>query len=112
MEKKDNSLYIYLGLAAVVLFYTLRKKVVTETKKITEYFKAQTDPPSNTYQVYSKIGTKLYDRDGQLIYTYDTSNLGMTVIGTESNGTLNIVFGETFQTGLPAFVLPNEVQYI
>jgi hypothetical protein len=114
MAKKNQSTYIYLGIGAALLFLlsTFKKKGQTETGNLNNYFIAQKDAPSGTYQVYSKINTKIYDRDGNLIYTFKDPNLGMTVTDTNQNGTLSIVFGVSFDTGLPGFVLPNEVQYV
>jgi len=111
MAKKNQSTYIYLGIGAAVLFLlsTFKKKGQTETQVINNYLVAQKDPPSGTYQVFSKLGTKIYDRDGNLIFTFQNPNIGMTVTDTNQNGTLSIVFGYSFDTGLPGFVLPNEV---
>jgi flagellar hook assembly protein FlgD len=111
IDKKNTSLYLYgfLLIGAIVLFSSFKNK----GKKLTgSVFVDQTDAPSGTQQVYSKVGTKVYNRNGELIYTYDTANLGMTVTQNNPDGTISIVFGDTFQNGLPGFVYSNEIQTI
>jgi hypothetical protein len=109
MAKKFNYTYILLGIGALVLLSTFKKKALAGLGLI---YRDQTDPPAGTKQVYSKVGTKLYNRNGDLIYTYNEANLGMSIVGVEKNGTLSVVFGDTFDQGLPAFVKSNEVQYL
>lgn len=104
--KKIKSTYILLGIAAIVLLSSFKKKT---TNRIGKVFVDQLNPPSGTTQVYSKVGTKVYDRDFNIVYTYDTANLGMTVTGSGPNNTISIVFGSDFYTGLPAFVFPDEI---
>ena len=109
MISKKNSLYIFLLIGAVVLLSSFKNK----SKKLTgTVYVDQTDAPSGTTQVYSKVGTKVYNRDGSLIYTYDTDNIGMTVTGENADGTISIVFGDVFQNGLAGFVYANEIQKI
>lgn len=109
MISKKNSLYIFLLIGAVVLLSSFKNK----SKKLTgTVYVDQTDAPSGTKQVYSKVGTKVYNRNGELIYTYDTANIGMTVTATNSDGTISIVFGDVFQNGLAGFVYANEIQII
>jgi hypothetical protein len=109
MISKKNSLYIFLLIGAVVLISSFKNK----GKKLTgAVYVDQTDAPSGTKQVYSKVGTKVYNRDGSLIYTYDTANIGMTVTGENADGTISIVFGDVFQNGLAGFVYANEIQKI
>ena len=109
MISKKNSLYIFLLIGAVVLLSSFKNK----SKKLTgTVYVNQTDAPFGTTQVYSKVGTKVYNRDGSLIYTYDTANIGMTVTGENADGTISIVFGDVFQNGLAGFVYANEIQKI
>ena len=109
MISKKNSLYIFLLIGAVVLLSSFKNK----SKKLTgTVYVDQTDAPSGTKQVYSKVGTKVYNRNGELIYTYDTANIGMTVTATNPDGTISIVFGDVFQNGLAGFVYANEIQII
>jgi hypothetical protein len=109
MISKKNSLYIFLLIGTVILFSSFKNK----GKKLTgSVYVDQTDAPSGTTQVYSKVGTKVYNRDGQLKYTYDTANLGMTVTGTDPDGRITVVFGDVFQNGLIGWVYPNEIQKI
>ncbi len=105
--KKGQSIYIFLAIGAIVLLSSFKK-----TKRTGTVFVDQLNPPSGTSQVYSKVGTKVYDRNFNVIYTYDTANLGMTVTGSGANGTLSIVLGDDFYTGIPAFVFPDEVNRI
>ena len=109
MINKKNSLYIFLLIGAVVLLSSFKNK----GKKLTgSVYVDQTDAPSGTKQVYSKVGTKVYNRNGELIYTYDTANIGMTVTASNPDGTISIVFGDVFQNGLAGFVYANEIQII
>jgi len=110
MISKKNSLYIFLLIGTVVLFSSFKNK----GKKLTgTVYVDQTDAPSGTTQVYSKVGTKVYDRNMNVIYTFDTANIGMTFISMNPEGTIaSIVFGDTFQNGLPGFVYVNDVKTI
>ena len=112
MISKKNSLYIFLLIGTVVLFSSFKNK----SKKLTAtVYVDQTDAPSGTTQVYSKVGTKVYDRNMNVIYTFDTANIGMTKTGI--NGftsdapvnTYSVVFGDTFENGLPGYVNINDV---
>lgn len=68
----------------------------------------QVDAPTNTQQVYSKIGTRLFDLNKNIIKTYDFEGAGMTVTGYK-DGVYSVVYGDTFQNGLPAYVNANDV---
>ena len=109
INKKNASLYIFLLVGVVVLFSSFKNKA----KKLTgSVYVDQTDAPTGTTQVYSKVGTKVYDLNGNTIYTYDTANIGMTVTGKNTDGTISIVFGDVFQNGLPGYVYSIDVQTI
>ena len=109
ISKKNQSLYLYLLIGAVVLLSSFKNKSKTLTGSV---YVDQTDAPTGTTQVYSKVGTKVYNLNGDLIYTFDTANIGMTVTGKNANGTISIVFGDTFDTGLSGYVNANEIQTI
>ena len=109
MISKKNSLYIFLLIGAVVLLSSFKNKSKKSTGSV---YVDQTDAPSGTKQVYSNVGTKVYNRNGDLIYTYDTANIGMTVTAENADGTISIVFGDVFQNGLAGFVYANEIQKI
>jgi flagellin-like hook-associated protein FlgL len=115
MISKKNSLYIFLLIGAVVLLSSFKNK----NKKLTgTVYVDQTDAPSGTTQVYSKVGTKVFDINRNLIYTFDTANIGMTKTGVNGftdnvpANTYSVVFGDTFQNGLPAYVDINDVQIL
>ena len=107
--KKNKSLFILLGIGVIVLLSSFKKKTRVLSGKV---YIDQTDAPAGTSQVYSKEGTNVYDRNMNIIYTFDTANLGMTVTGSGVNGTISIVYGDTFYTGLPGFVYSNDIQTI
>jgi hypothetical protein len=105
VTKKSNTGKILLLLAgAYILFSSFRsKKLVGKPPLIN-----QIDKPTGADQVYSKVGTKLYDKNKNVILTYEDAGLGMTV--TAINGDMfSVVYGDTFQYGLPAYVNVNDV---
>jgi hypothetical protein len=71
----------------------------------------QTNAPTGTQQVFSNIGTQIFDKNKNLIYTYDTANLGMTVIGSTASQ-LNVIIGSDFANGTTGYVNSNDVQTI
>jgi len=106
MNKKQST-YILLAIVTVVLLSSFKKP-----KRTGKVYVDQLNAPSGTTQVYSKVGTKVYNRNFDTIYTYDTANLGMTVTESGVNGTISIVIGDNFQNGIPAFVFPDEINRI
>jgi hypothetical protein len=101
---KKNILITFGVLAgAFLLFSSFKKKTLKGSVLI-----SQVDPPTGTSQVYSKVGTRLFDENGNTVLTYDESGYGMTVTGYD-NGVYSIVYGDTFYNGLPAFVNANDV---
>ena len=105
--KKNTLVTIGLLGAAYLLFVSFKKKT---TLSGTVYV-GQTNAPTGTDQVYSKVGTKIYDKNNNVIYTYDTANLGMTVTGT-SGSKLNVIIGSDFAAGIVGFVDATDVQTI
>ena len=84
----------------------------TNGNKLTgSVFVGQSNAPTGTRQVYSNVGTKIYDKNNNLIYTYDTANLGMTVLGS-TGSKLNVVIGSDFANGQSGFVDSSEIQTI
>lgn len=69
---------------------------------------SQLDAPTGTQQVYSKVGTRLFDLNKNTVKTFDVAGYGMTVTGF-NNGVYSVVYGDTFQNGLPAYVNANDV---
>jgi len=105
--KKNTLVTIGLLGAAYLLFISFKKKT---TLSGTVYV-GQTNAPTGTQQVYSKVGTKIYDKNNNLIYTYDTANLGMTITGTSGNK-LTVIIGSDFANGTVGFVDASDVQTI
>ena len=105
--KKNTLVTIGLLSAAYLLFVSFKKKA---TVSGTVYV-GQSNAPTGTKQVYSNIGTKIYDKNSNLIYTYDTANLGMTVTGTSASK-LNVVIGSDFANGTTGYVEASDVQTI
>jgi hypothetical protein len=68
----------------------------------------QIDAPTGTQQVYSMIGTRLFDKNNNVIKTFDVEGAGMTVTGYD-NGMYSVVYGDSFQNGLPAYVNNEDV---
>jgi hypothetical protein len=105
--KKNTLVTIGLLGAAYLLFISFKKKPALSGK----VYVGQTNAPTGTDQVYSKVGTKIYDKNNNVIYTYDTANLGMTVTGT-SGSKLNVIIGSDFAAGIVGFVDAIDVQTI
>jgi hypothetical protein len=101
--KKDILVKVGLLAAAFLLFSSFKKKSLTGTVLV-----GQVDPPTGSQQVYSKVGTRLFDKNGDTVLTYDQAGLGMTVTGL-TNGVYSVVYGDTFYNGLPAYVNVNDV---
>jgi len=71
----------------------------------------QSNTPTGTEQVYSNVGTRIFDYNKNTIYTYDTANIGMTVTGL-SSGVYSVVIGDSFMNGVAGFVNQEDVQSI
>jgi hypothetical protein len=107
-SNKFEYIKILGGIAiAYILFISYRKK----TTPSGYVFVGQSNAPTGTQQVYSNVGTKIYDQNNNLIYTYDTANLGMTVTGTNGNK-LTVIIGSDFANGTVGFVDATQVQSI
>ena len=102
--KKDILIKIGLLAGAFLLFSSFKKKGTASGMVLV----GQVDPPTGSTQVYSKVGTRLFDKNGGTVLTYDTAGLGMTVTGI-NNGVYSVVYGDTFYNGLPAYVNVNDV---
>ena len=104
---KKNTLKIVGGLAiAWLLFSSFRKKQVSGNVKVYDY---QDNVPSGTTQVFSKIGTKVYDANFSVIYTYDTAGIGMTMTGEKGTQMYSVVIGRSFMNGIAGFVFKDDV---
>jgi len=104
--KKNNSL-ITIGLLAIGFYFlsSFKKKKPTLTSTV---YVDQLGMPTGSYQVYSKVGTLIYDKNKQPIYTFDTANLGMTVTDF-INGVYSVVIGDSFINGTSGYVNQNDV---
>ena len=102
--KKDILIKIGLLAGAFILFSSFKKKATTAGIVLV----GQVDPPTGSKQVYSKVGTRLFDKNGNTVLTFDTAGLGMTVTGL-NNGVYSIVYGDTFYNGQPAYVNATDV---
>jgi len=108
---KANTIKILGGLAvAYILFSSFKKKnTLTGTVKVFTY---QGNAPTGTTQVFSKVGTQVYDNNFNVIYTYDTAGIGMTMTGTKGTEMYSVVIGQSFMNGIPGFVFKNDVQNV
>jgi len=104
MTKKKILLNIGLLAGAFILFSSFKsKKKVGKPPRV-----YQIDTPTGAETVFSKVGTVVFDKNKNTIFIYDTEGLGMTVTGF-NNGIYSIVYGDSFQYGLPAYVYANDV---
>jgi hypothetical protein len=108
MTKKKILLNIGLLAGAFILFSSFKsKKLVGQPPRV-----YQIDSPTGAETVFSKVGTKVFDKNNNIIFIYDTPGLGMTVTGendTINGQKLSIVYGDSFQYGLPGYVYANDV---
>jgi hypothetical protein len=105
---KKNTLITVGVLGGLYLLLTSFKK----PKLTGTVYVEQSNAPTGTYQVFSKVNTQIWDRNGNPVYTYDTANLGMTVTGTKDNTYYAVVIGSDFANGTAGFVLMNDVNTI
>lgn len=68
----------------------------------------QGNTPAGSKQCYSKVGTKVYNLDGRVIYKFDFLGSVMTITGDKGDK-YEIVFGDSFQNGVPGLVYKNSV---
>ena len=104
--KKNYLTWALLAVGGFVLFSSFKKKAATGLVYV-----GQSNAPTGTEQVYSKVGTKVYDINSNLVYTYDTANLGMTVTGSK-NDMYSVVIGDDFANGIAGFVYKADVNSI
>jgi hypothetical protein len=102
--KKDILVKLGLLAGAFLLFSSFKKKTLVGGVPLI----SQVDAPTGTQEVYSKVGTKLFDVNKNVIFTYNYAGAGMTVTGY-NNGVYSVVYGDSFQYGLPAYVLATDV---
>lgn len=107
---KKNILINVGILAGVFLLFNSFKKANKKQLSGSVYI-PQSNTPTGTEQVYSNIGTRIFDYNKNVIYTYDTANLGMTVTGL-SSGVYSVVIGDSFMNGIAGFVNQEDVQTI
>jgi hypothetical protein len=106
---KTGTIKLLGGLAiAYILFSFFKKKgTLTGDVKVLDY---QENVPSGTTQVFSKEGTQIFDNNMDVIYTYDTAGIGMTMTGTKGTEMYSVVIGQSFMNGIPGFVFKNDIQ--
>jgi len=68
----------------------------------------QGNAPAGSKQCYSKVGTKVYNLDGRVIFTFDFLGSGMTITG-ETAEKYQIILGDSFPNGVPGTVYKNSV---
>jgi uncharacterized membrane protein YagU involved in acid resistance len=104
MTKKKILLNIGLLAGAFILFSSFKsKKTVALPPRV-----KQIDSPTGAETVFSKVGTKVFDKNKNTIFIYDTEGLGMTVTAF-NNGIYSIVYGDSFLYGLPGYVYAKDV---
>ena len=107
---KQNILVKAGVLAGIFLLFNSFRKADKKQLRGSVYI-PQSNTPTGTEQVYSLVGTRIFDYNKNVIYTYDTANLGMTVTGL-SNGIYSVVIGDSFMNGIAGFVNQEDVQTI
>lgn len=101
--KTTTKILIGVGLVALFAFKNPKKK-----GKKSYVLVAQGNAPAGSKQVYSKVGTKVYNTNFNEIFVFDFIGSGMTVTG-ETLDAFNVVIGDNFTTGVPGWVFKNSV---
>jgi len=111
MESTTKKILGSIGLlyVGIILFSSFKKKPLKGSVLVFDY---QSNAPTGTKQVFSKIGTTIIDSNYNVIYTYDTAGLGMTITGTKGSDMYSVVFGQDFMNGQSGYVLINDTQNI
>jgi hypothetical protein len=94
-----------LGLG-FLLFSSFRKK---GTSEVSRGYIIPSNLPTGVKLVYSKVGTIIYDRNFNEVYTYETPNYGIAVTGTKGYEMYSVVIGNDFLNGIQGFVFKNDV---
>jgi hypothetical protein len=108
-NKKKILLSLGLAAGAFLIFNAFRNKDKKKKTSSGEPLISQIDAPTGSKQVFSKVGTKLFDKNKNPIMTFSEAGFGMTVTGF-NNGVYSVVYGDTFYNGLPAYVNATDVQ--
>ena len=98
-----------LGLVAIgyILFSSFKNKTKTGSVLVYDY---QGGAPTGTKQVFSNVGTIVYDLNMQPQYTYDTAGIGMTITGNAGTEMYSVVYGANFMNGIAGLVYKTDVQ--
>lgn len=105
----SKNLYVKFGLlAGALLLLSSFKNKNNKKRSAGVPLINQLDAPTGTQQVYSMVGTRLFDKNNNVIKTFDVEGAGMTVTGYD-NGMYSVVYGDSFQNGLPAYVNNEDV---
>lgn len=74
---------------------------------------SQLDLPTGTQQVYSYVGTQVYDLNGILQYTSDAQGKPWAFLGIEPSTNMIVVnYGDDFTSGFVGYVEPTSVYVI
>jgi hypothetical protein len=100
----NKKLWLYGGgaLALLVLLSSFKK-----APKRVGYI-IPSNIPEGKKVVFSKVGTKIYDEDFNVIYEYEKPNFGMAVVG-ETKDSYDVVGGFDYLEGIKGFVLKSDV---
>jgi hypothetical protein len=106
---KAGTIKLLGGIAlAYILFSSFKKKTsITSSVNVLDY---QDNVPSGTTQIFSRVGTLVYDNNGNIIYRYPSSGIGMTMTGTKGTDMYSVVIGQSFMNGIAGYVYKDEVK--
>jgi hypothetical protein len=103
MDKLKTIAVLGLG---IILFSSFRNKKVPPTGR--RGYIIPSNLPTGVRLVYSMVGTIVYDRNFNEIYTYDNPNYGLAVTGTQGE-MYSVIIGNDFLNGISGFVFKNQV---
>jgi len=97
-------------IAAVALGYLLISSFGKKnTPKVSRGYIIPSNLPTGVKLVYSKVGTIVYDRDFNEVYTYENPNYGLAVTGTKGYEMYSVIIGNDFLNGISGFVFKKDV---
>ena len=101
-----------LGIAALLLLSAFKNKLkpkTLDTRAGDTPLIEQLNAPTGTPQAYSLEGTRIFDQNQNLIFTYTEAGLPMSITGQNDKNQYSVVIGLDFMNGTSGFVNMEDV---
>jgi hypothetical protein len=106
--KKENTLYIGIGIALFFLYKYLNKKKTPIDYSAYQYL-FQKNAPVGSTGIFLNMGGKVYNKNFEVIFTQLTNDFtGYTVI-SETADTYNVKFGKDYANGIDGIIFKSDV---